>query len=120
MNCSTAPALSASTTTHTGPAMTFGGRAALATRIESGIVFCRQMQEINGHDRHIIAAWKADEDLKDSPVYLVCIDRIPKTTETLLGCAVLALEHLGINRPRLGTIQRVAGAFAEMMQPQEA
>lgn len=108
-------------TTYTGPALTIGGRAALATRIESGIVFCRQMLELNGQQRHIIAAWKVDDEgLKDSPVYVTCIDRIPKTTETLLGCAVLALEHLGIGRPRLGTIQRVAGAFAEMMQPHGA
>jgi hypothetical protein len=108
-------------TTDTGPALTIGGRAALATRIESGIVFCRQMLELNGQERHIIAAWKVDDEgLKDSPVYVTCIDRIPKTTETLLGCAVLALEHLGIGRPRLGTIQRVAGAFAEMMQPHGA
>lgn len=107
-------------TTYAGPTLTIGGTAALATRIESGIVFCRQMLEINGHPRHIIAAWKSEADLKDAPVYVTCIDRIPRTTETLLGCAVLALEHLGISRPRLGTIQRVAGAFAEMMQPHGA
>lgn len=108
-------------TTYTGPALTIGGSAALAIRIESGLMFCRQILEINGHQRHVIAVWKCgDEDQKDHPVYLTCIDRIPRTTETLLGCALLALEHLGIGRPRLGTIQRVAGAFAEMMQPHGA
>lgn len=104
-------------TNHTGPAITFGGSAALSTRLESGLMFCRQILEINGNPRHIIAVWKCEEDLKDAPVYVTCIDRIPKTTETLLGCAVLALEHLGIGRPRLGTIQRVAGVFTEMMSP---
>jgi hypothetical protein len=39
---------------------------------------------------------------------VVVIGSVTRTTESLIGCAVLALEHVGITRPRIGSIKRVA------------
>jgi hypothetical protein len=36
------------------------------------------------------------------------IGSVTRTTENLIGCAVLALKHVGITRPRIGSIKRVA------------
>lgn len=97
----------------TTPTYKLGGAAATAMETECGLVFCRQPLEIQGTTRDVVAVWKANEP-QGAPAYVVVLSPFIRTTESLLGCAVLALEHLGITRPRLGSIQRVAGVFAKM------
>lgn len=48
-------------------------------------------------------------------VFAMVINGAARTQEDVLGCAVLALEHVGVKRPRIGTVRRVAGVMAEMM-----
>ena len=100
-----------SATTET-PIQSFGGKAATAFEYECGLVFCRQPMEVAGKTREVVAVWKAS-DTHDSPVYAMVIDKY-RGLENLIGCAVLALEHVGITRPRLGSIQRVAGVFSKL------
>jgi len=59
-----------------------------------------------GRSRDVVAVWRPS-GLKESPVFVAAIG--PRSQEAMLGGAVLALAHLGIDRPRIRSIQRVAG-----------
>jgi hypothetical protein len=91
---------------------TFGGPKAEAFEYECGLVFCRQPMEVAGETRKVVAVWKPNQT-NNSPVYAMVIDKF-RCFESMIGCAVLALETVGITRPRLGSIQRVAGVFAKL------
>ncbi len=97
----------------TTPTYKFGGDHAVKMAFECGLVFSRQPLDIQGKTRDVVAVWKENEP-QGAPAYVVVLSPFMRTTESLIGCAVLALEHLGITRPRLGSIQRVAGVFAKM------
>lgn len=71
----------------------------------------------------VVAVWRepdpAGQQSQNPSAYVMAANMLARGTEALLGCAVLCLDHLGINRPRVGTIQRVAGMLAEMSAGQE-
>jgi hypothetical protein len=102
--------MSESSTTHS---YKFGGDQAINLACECGLVFSRQPMDIHGETRDVVAVWKENAP-QGAPAYVVVLSPVMRTTESLIGCAVLALEYLGITRPRLGSIQRVAGVFAKM------
>lgn len=83
-----------------------------------GLVFCRRGFMANGAAVDVVAVWREPEPGQppqaNSTVYAMPCNMLSRGTECLLGCAVLYLDHLGIGRPRVGTIQRVAGMLAEL------
>ncbi len=91
----------------------FGGDQAVNLTCECGLVFSRQSMDIQGETRDVVAVWKENAP-QDAPGYVLVLGPVAWSTEGLIGCAVLALEYLGITRPRLSSIQRVAGVFAKM------
>lgn len=94
-------------------AQTFGGAASLEFRQECRLMFCRQMADVDGSQRHVIAVWKK----AGGPVYAVVIDGHKRSDEDVFGCALTALALAGgVDRPRLRTIERVACVLAEMMR----
>jgi len=95
-------------------AQTIGGSKASATAFDSGLFFSRQPMRIKGRSREVVAVWRPPR-LTDSPVFVAAIG--PRSQESMLGCAVLALAHLGVNRPRIGSIQRVAGVMQRLSLP---
>lgn len=102
----------------TNPMYTFGGRSAHRFQHACGLIFCRQAFDFEGRTYDVVAIWRepdpAQAKKEPGPVYVMACDMMSRGTEAILGCAVLCLEHLGISRPRLGTIQRVSGMLAEM------
>lgn len=99
------------------PVYKFGGTAAQRFEHACGLIFCRQAFNLNGTVVDVVAIWREPDQAQitqNCPVYVMVCNMISRGTEAVLGCAVLCLEHLGINRPRLGTIQRVAGMLTEM------
>ena len=92
---------------------TFGGAAAFEFRQDAGLVFCRQMADVEGAKRHVLAVWRPGKD----GVYAIVLDGPKRTDEDVLGCALTALAVVGrVERPRVRTIERVAGVLAEMMR----
>lgn len=106
------------------PTYTLGGPVAHRFVHACGLIFCRQPLEVAGQSMMVVAVWRepdpaSGQQSKNPPAYVMAANMLARGTEALLGCAVLCLDHLGINRPRVGTIQRVAGMLAELSVGQD-
>ena len=95
-------------------AQTIGGSKSKVTAFEFGFFFSRQSMRIKGRSRDVVAVWRPS-GLNESPVFVAAIG--PRSREAMLGCAVLALAHLGVDRPRIRSIQRVAGVMQRLSLP---
>jgi hypothetical protein len=65
------------------------------------------LAEVHVSRRDVLAVWSPGVDAD----FAMVIDGAARTQEDVLGCAVLALEHMGVDRPRIGTVQRAAGVM---------
>ena len=92
---------------------TIGGIASTATAFEFGFFFSSQLMQVKGRSREVVAVWRPTAH-NDSPVFVAAVG--PRSHEAMLGCAVLALAHLGINRPRITSIQGVAGVLKKLLR----